>query len=118
MSREQEEKNTGPAGEPGIGAVRPRRVAAPMDGAWASSGSRISLLRRCGRARQVGVVGQVRNLADGRVEIEVAGAPEKVRQLEEWVRRGGPPGAVVAEVRVEPLDGDTGQEWERFEIDR
>ncbi len=116
MSREQEEKKAEPDRGPDM-EPRPHRVAArwTVRGRVQGVGFRYSTMRT---ARQVGVVGRVRNLADGRVEIEVAGAPEKVRQLEEWVRRGGPPGAVVAEVRVEPLDGETGQEWERFEIDR
>jgi acylphosphatase len=68
-------------------------------------------------ARQVGVVGRVRNLVDGNVEIEAAGTPEQVRQLEAWLRQGGPPGARVVELREEPPGGGGGA-WERFEIDR
>jgi acylphosphatase len=77
-------------------------------------------------ARQYGLVGRVRNLVDGRVQIDVAGAPDRVRQLEEWVRQGGPPGARVTELLEEPLAAGAksgggrggGGAWDSFEIDR
>jgi acylphosphatase len=71
-------------------------------------------------ARQIGLVGRVRNLTDGRVEIEAAGTPERIQRLEAWVRQGGPPGAFVTELRQEPLADRTAvpPAWERFEIDR
>jgi len=49
-----------------------------------------------------GVHGYVRNLPDGRVEIQVEGEQESVDRLEGAVRRG-PAGARVENVHVEPL---------------
>jgi acylphosphatase len=68
-----------------------------------------------GVAREVGVVGRVRNLPGGDVEIEVAGETEKVEEFKGWIRRG-PPGAAVASLREEPLSAEPA--WDRFEIDR
>jgi acylphosphatase len=68
-----------------------------------------------GVARELGVVGRVRNLPDGDVEIEVAGEPERVEELKARVRQG-PQGAAVAELREEPLSAAPA--WDRFEIDR
>jgi acylphosphatase len=67
-----------------------------------------------GVARELGLVGRVRNLPDGDVEIEVAGEPEKVEEFKGWMRRG-PPGAAVAGLREEPLPLEPA--WDRFEID-
>jgi acylphosphatase len=75
-------------------------------------GFRYSTLRQ---ARQLGLVGRVRNLPSGAVEIDVAGAHQEVRRLEAWLRQGGPPGAVVSELREEPLAPAL---WDTFEIDR
>ncbi|HYL05339.1 MAG TPA: acylphosphatase [Thermoanaerobaculia bacterium] len=68
-----------------------------------------------GVARELGVVGRVRNLPDGDVEIEVAGEAGKVEEFKGWMRRG-PPGAAVASLREEPLSAEPA--WDRFEIDR
>ena len=67
-----------------------------------------------GVARGLGLVGRVRNLRDGTVEIEVAGEREKVEELEAWLRQG-PPGAAVASLDEEPLAAEP--DWESFEID-
>lgn len=67
-----------------------------------------------GVARELGVVGRVRNLPDGDVEIEVAGEPERVEEFKTWMRQG-PPGAVVAGLDEEPLA--TVPAWDRFDID-
>jgi acylphosphatase len=66
-------------------------------------------------ARELGLVGRVRNLPDGHVEIDVAGEAEKVEEFKAWMRQG-PPGAAVVGVHEEPLPADP--PWERFEIDR
>jgi acylphosphatase len=65
-------------------------------------------------ARELGLAGRVRNLPNGRVEIEVAGDRERVEELKTWMRQG-PPGAAVTELREEPLP--EAPAWDRFEID-
>jgi len=52
------------------------------------------------RARERGVSGWVRNLADGRVEAVFEGPAEDVHRLVEWTHRG-PDLAVVADVAVQ-----------------
>ena len=51
------------------------------------------------QATRLGVRGWVRNRRDGSVEAIVAGAPEAVKQMIEWARRG-PRGAAVTQVDV------------------
>jgi acylphosphatase len=65
-------------------------------------------------ARELGLLGRVRNLRDGSVEIEVAGEPERVETFKARVRQG-PPGAVVASLHEERLAAEPG--WDSFEID-
>jgi acylphosphatase len=54
-------------------------------------------------ARREGVSGFVRNLADGRVEVEVEGDAEAVDRVERAIRRG-PPGARVEHVETQILE--------------
>lgn len=54
-------------------------------------------------AESLGLVGWVRNLPDGRVEVVAQGRPADVDRLIEWCRRG-PPLARVTSVEVEELD--------------
>lgn len=58
------------------------------------------------RARMLGVGGYVRNLPDGRVEIEAEGERSALDALVAAVRTG-PPGAVVRDVRVDWADVPT-----------
>ena len=51
-------------------------------------------------AAREGLSGWVRNLPDGRVEIEIEGDAEAVERFERNVRRG-PPGARVSHVQVD-----------------
>ena len=51
-------------------------------------------------ARALGLVGWVRNLANGNVELEAEG--ERVAELLEWCKHG-PPAAQVDEIRVEEV---------------
>lgn len=51
------------------------------------------------RAADLGVQGRVRNLPDGRVELEMEGAPEAVEALVRWCRTG-PARARVDSVEV------------------
>lgn len=50
------------------------------------------------RARDLGVHGRVRNLGDGRVELEAEGAPGDVDRLVAWCREGPPRARVDAVV--------------------
>ncbi len=52
-------------------------------------------------AARWGVVGWVRNLTDGRVEVHVQGAPADVEGLLTWLGQG-PPAARVDQLDVEP----------------
>ncbi len=65
-------------------------------------------------AERIGVVGWVRNLPDGRVEVLAEGTPEQLDELLEFCRRG-PKHAVVTHVEVErlPAEGDLG---DRFRV--
>jgi acylphosphatase len=59
-------------------------------------------------AHTIGVAGFARNSADGTVEVEIEGEPEKVERMLDWLRTG-PPGADVSGVTVtdrEPLGED------------
>lgn len=53
-------------------------------------------------ARRLGVVGWVRNRADGSVELEVEGADDKVAALLSWCEHG-PPAARVDRVESSEL---------------
>jgi acylphosphatase len=66
-------------------------------------------------AAELGLAGRVRNLPDGRVEIEVAGDPGSLDRFRELVRQG-PPGARVAAVDEQELSAVPS--WDGFEIDR
>ena len=65
-------------------------------------------------AQDLGLTGQVRNLPDGRVEIEAAGAPDRLDALRERLRQG-PPGARVTHLEEEDLSPMPA--WEGFVID-
>src|SRR5256885_269465 len=55
------------------------------------------------KARELGLAGWVKNLADGRVEAWLEGEPENVEALLAWLRRG-PPSAHVESVQVEEVE--------------
>ncbi len=65
-------------------------------------------------AQDLGLTGRVRNLPDGRVEVEAAGAPERLDAFRERLRQG-PPGSGVAGLEEQELSFVP--TWEGFVID-
>jgi acylphosphatase len=59
-----------------------------------------------GVARKLGVVGYVRNLNDGRVEVYAIGAPEALNALRDELHRG-PHSSKVSSVTEEPASLDS-----------
>ena len=60
-----------------------------------------------GRARELGVTGWTRNLADGRVEVLACGETADVEALCQWLWRG-PAGAQVSDVTCLDWESDEG----------
>lgn len=54
----------------------------------------------CKEARKLTIMGWVRNLKDGRVELLACGDPQNLETLEKWLRQG-PSGAKVESVVAE-----------------
>lgn len=73
-------------------------------------GFRVAAYRK---AIDLGLRGWVRNMPDGRVEMEVQGAPDRIRDMQVWCHNG-PALARVDEVLTFP--GDTGNAYAAFEI--
>jgi acylphosphatase len=65
-------------------------------------------------ARALGLCGRVRNLPDGRVEVQAEGDRAQLERLIEKLHQG-PPGAVVENVKVEW--GEYLHEYDDFQID-
>lgn len=54
------------------------------------------------KARTLGLVGFVRNLADGRVEAVAAGPEEALAEFRRWLRQEGSPYGRVSDVSCSP----------------
>ena len=80
-----------------------RAVRAVLGGTVQGVGLRDATQRR---ARELGVLGWVRNAEDGTVTIHAEGAPAAVETLIAFLRQG-PPGAAVTEIAVDdvPVEG-------------
>lgn len=81
-------------------------VRGRVQGVWYRAGTRE-------RARELGLMGWVRNREDGSVELVARGAPGSIDALVAWCRRG-PPGARV--VGVDVLEEAPGGRLAEFEI--
>ncbi len=92
----------GPPSPPQQGVQRVRaRVRGRVQGVFYRAST-------CDRAAELGLVGWVRNCADGSVELEAEGPREQVDQLVAWCRRG-PAGARVTGVEIEELSETQGE---------
>lgn len=89
-----------------------KKVKAIVSGSVQGVGFRMSTQSK---ARQIGVRGYVRNLANGDVEIVAAGEAERVDKLLQWTK-SGPSSAVVNNLQVASITDD--MEFEDFEIRR
>ena len=107
-------------------AANARRFLQPGEARLASPSERWRLIERgqvqgvgyraacCGRARELGLAGWVRNRSDGTVEVEAEGSAQALAELRLWCERG-PASAQVSRVVVRQI-GNTGADW--FEIRR
>lgn len=57
------------------------------------------------QARSQALIGWVRNLPDGKVELKAGGRPDQLDQLYAWLSHG-PPAAHVTAVEVEETESD------------
>ncbi len=90
-----------------------QKIKVIVSGRVQGVGFRMSTLKK---ARQIGVSGYVRNLANGDVEIVASGKPEQVEALLKWAE-SGPPSAIVNNLGVEVLTNNV-EEFKGFEIRR
>lgn len=58
------------------------------------------------RARELGLTGYAKNLADGRVEVVASGTPDALAALEAWLHEGPPAARVDAVGREELAEQD------------
>jgi acylphosphatase len=65
------------------------------------------------QARALGLVGEVSNLADGRVAVTACGSQQALASLQQWLWQG-PPQAVVSDVECEACSYE--HDFSRFEI--
>ena len=85
-----------------------RRIHAIITGRVQGVSYRASTLDE---ARRLGLVGWVKNRADGTVELEAEGPAAAIDELIAWCEHG-PPGARVIQVAVEDLPASGGKDFE------
>ncbi len=85
----------------------PARIRLTVSGRVQGVGYRYSA---CAEAQRLGLRGWVRNLPDGRVEVEAEGEPRQTAALRDWCRRGPPMARVdrITEESLTPLETETG----------
>ena len=88
-----------------------KKIRAIVSGKVQGVGYRMFTLQK---ARQIGVNGYVRNLANGNVEIVASGEVKRVDTLLKWTK-SGPPGAIVKNLEIELLDSNAA-DFQNFEI--
>jgi acylphosphatase len=66
------------------------------------------------KAKELGVVGWIRNVNDGNVEGVVCGELDKVNELCKWLW-SGPPSAAVSDVQVEEISFELHEDFEILE---
>lgn len=86
----------GPGSEPSLVATDKRRVRWLIGGQVQGVGYRVGAMRA---ARDRGIVGWVRNLRSGQVELLAEGSQAALGRLEEWCR-WGPRGAEVTSIET------------------
>ena len=74
-------------------------IAAYVAGSVQGVGFRYNTQRQ---ARELGLTGYAYNMDDGRVEVVAEGESDVVQQLVDWLKQGGPRGARVYQVLLEP----------------
>ena len=82
---------------PAASAIRLYRVSGRVQGVYYRASAQA-------RARELGLRGWVRNLADGRVEALAAGPAAALAEFAAWLA-AGPPRAQVSGVEVAPGEG-------------
>lgn len=81
-------------------------IKGKVQGVWYRKSTKI-------KADELGLLGTVRNLKDGSVEVYTTGVPTKITELIEWCKEG-PKFAVVESVQVKEVN--LPQQFEEFKI--
>lgn len=58
------------------------------------------------KAQELNLVGYVKNLANGSVEILAHGEFNQINKLIQWLKLGGPTSAIIAQLRIERIEID------------
>lgn len=58
------------------------------------------------KAQELNLIGYVKNLANGSVEILAHGEFNQINQLIKWLKSGGPTSAIIAQLQIERIKID------------